>query len=162
MDKIAITPFTTAYKDQVLQLTLRAWRPVFARTAEEVPRYVYDAFYPRGWEEQQTRNVAAFLDAEGANCWLACRRASVLGFIGLRIHPEDQMGEIHILAVDPDHQRESVGRMLMSFAEEHIRRTGMIIVMVETIDDSGHQPARYVYEASGYRRWPVARYFKRL
>jgi GNAT superfamily N-acetyltransferase len=128
----------------------------------EVPRFVYDAFYPRGWEERQTNDVAALLDAAGASVWLAHRGNAVIGFIGLRIHPEDQMGEIHILAVDPDHQKAGVGRMLIDFAEKHIRDEGMKIVMVETTGDSGHEPARRAYEASGYERWPVVRYFKRL
>lgn len=162
MQTIEIIPFTAGRKDDVVRLALRAWRPVFTKTANEVPRYVYDAFYPRGWEHRQAADVAAFLDSEGASCWLACHGASVLGFVGVRIHPEDQMGEIHILAVDPDHQRQGIGRMLMEFAEHHIRRAGMRIVMVETVGDSGHAPARHAYRASGYEPWPVARYFKRL
>jgi GNAT superfamily N-acetyltransferase len=55
-----------------------------------------------------------------------------------------------------------VGRRLIEFAERCIREEGMVMVMVETVDDSGHGPARRTYEASGYERWPVVRYFKRL
>lgn len=50
----------------------------------------------------------------------------------------------------------------MQFAEAQIRDAGMSMVMVETVGDSGHAPARAAYEASGYQRWPVARYFKKL
>jgi hypothetical protein len=38
----------------------------------------------------------------------------------------------------------------------------MRMVMVETGDDPGHMPARRAYEAVGFERWPVARYFKDL
>ncbi len=72
------------------------------------------------------------------------------------------MGEISIIAVDPEHQRQGVGRRLMEFVEQRILEKGMTMVMVETVGDSGHEPARRSYEASGYVRWPVARYFKRL
>ena len=34
--------------------------------------------------------------------------------------------------------------------------------MVETGGDRGHAPARATYEGLGFRRWPVARYFKDL
>lgn len=36
------------------------------------------------------------------------------------------------------------------------------MVMVETGGDRGHVPARATYEAEGFVRWPVARYFKDL
>ena len=39
---------------------------------------------------------------------------------------------------------------------------GMRMVMVETGGDSGHAPARALYESEGFVRWPVARYFKDL
>jgi len=38
----------------------------------------------------------------------------------------------------------------------------MTMMMVETGGDPGHAPARHTYEAAGYQRWPVARYFKNL
>jgi hypothetical protein len=38
----------------------------------------------------------------------------------------------------------------------------MTMVMVETGGDPGHAPARGAYEAAGFERWPVARYFKAL
>lgn len=60
-----------------------------------------------------------------------------LGLIGIRIHAEDRMGEIYILAFSPEHQRSGIGRLLMQFAEEHISAAGMRMIMVETIGDSG-------------------------
>jgi hypothetical protein len=50
----------------------------------------------------------------------------------------------------------------MQFAQEHIRAAGMRMILVETIGDSGHAPARRAYESFGFRKWPVARYFKEL
>jgi hypothetical protein len=38
----------------------------------------------------------------------------------------------------------------------------MAMVMVETGGDPGHAAARASYEAAGFERWPVARYFKSL
>jgi hypothetical protein len=36
------------------------------------------------------------------------------------------------------------------------------MVMVETGGDPGHAAAQAGYEAAGFERWPVARYFKNL
>ena len=162
MDGLDINPYRQEFRDQVIGLAVSAWTPVFAKTRNDVPRFVYDAFYPQGWQARQAADVASLLDAEPENIWLAFQDNELAGFVGIRIHPEDQMGEIHILAVSPDRQRQGIGRTLMDYAEQIIRKSRMKMVMVETIGDSGHEPARRVYEAFGYERWPVARYFKPL
>lgn len=162
MSDIEIIPYDPRHRGAVIDLTVRAWTPVFAKTRGDVPRFVYDAFYPDGWEPRQRADVTGLLETEPQNFWLAVIGREVVGFIGIRIHGEDQMGEIHIIAVSPDHQRRGIGRQLMQFAEQHIRATGMKMIMVETIGDAGHAPARRAYEAFGFEPWPVARYFKPL
>ncbi len=162
MSDIEIIPFEPRHKEAVIDLTVRAWTPVFARTQQDVPRFVYDAFYPDGWEPRQKADVAALLESEAQNIWLAVVDQQLAGFIGICIQPEDQMGEINVIAVSPDHQRKGIGTHLMRFAESHIRATGMKMIMVETIGDTGHEPARRAYEAFGFEQWPVARYFKPL
>ncbi|RMJ20797.1 hypothetical protein PHISP_08330, partial [Aspergillus sp. HF37] len=139
-----------------------AWTPVFAKTENEVPSFVYEAFYPQGWEARQTADVVRLLEDEPENISLALQDDELAGFIGLRLHPEDQMGEIYIMAVSPARQRQGIGKALMGFADQQIRKAGMTMVMVETGGDTGHEPARHAYEAAGFERWPVARYFKRL
>ncbi len=106
--------------------------------------------------------MAALLDTEPENIWLALDGDVLAGFIGLRLNPNDQMGEIHIIAVSPDHQRRGIGAALMQFADQQILAAGMTMVMVETGGDSGHEPARLAYENAGFERWEVARYFKKL
>lgn len=162
MSEIRILPYDEQYRDEVLAVTIAAWAPVFEKTALEVPRFAYDSFYPKGWQARQTSDVRALLADEPSNIWLALLTGKLAGFIGIRIHPEDNMGEIHIIAVSPDRQRQGIGQCLMEHAENTIRAAGMKMVMVETIGDAGHEPARRTYEASGYVQWPVARYFKSL
>lgn len=72
------------------------------------------------------------------------------------------MGEIYVLVVDPDYQRLGIGRALMERAIEVTRTAGMKMIMVETGGDAGHEAARKAYDSSGFKRWPVARYFKDL
>ena len=162
MSRLTIIPYRSEFRDNVVDLTVAAWAPVFAETQKEVPRFVYEAFYPQGWQARQTADVVRLLEDESKNIFLALQGGELVGFIGLRLHPEDQMGEIYIMAVSPIRQRQGIGKALMSFAAQEIRKAGMTMVMVETGDDTGHAPARHAYEAFGFERWPVARYFKRL
>ena len=39
-----------------------------------------------------------------------------VAWVCTRIHPEDQMGEIYVIAVDPEYQRRGVGQQLMEHA----------------------------------------------
>jgi GNAT superfamily N-acetyltransferase len=72
------------------------------------------------------------------------------------------MGEIYMVAVDPDFQGRGIGSALIEFALGWMKDAGMSIAMVETGGDPGHAPARYTYEKVGFELFPVARYFKKL
>lgn len=106
--------------------------------------------------------MAALLDDEPENVDVALDGATVTGWVCTRLHPGDRMGELYVLAVDPDHQRRGIGSALMRHSLARVRAAGMTMVMVETGDDPGHAPARASYESAGFQRWPVARYFKHL
>ena len=162
MPDVNIVPYKRIHKELVLDLALRAWAPVFEKTQAELPSCLYEAFYPPGWEVRQRADVDDLLDTEPHHIWLAFLDEVLAGFIGIRVHPEDQMGEIQIICVSPAHQRKGVGQMLMRFAEDYIRGTGSKVLMVETVDDTGHAPALRAYEAFGFQRWPIARFFKPL
>ena len=70
--------------------------------------------------------------------------------------------EIHMLAVDPDHQGNGIGTALTEFALARIKDAGMKVAMVETGGDPGHAAARRTYEKAGYLHLPIARCFKNL
>ncbi|WP_026819538.1 GNAT family N-acetyltransferase [Arthrobacter castelli] len=157
-----IENYSSTQRAEVLDLSIRTWRPVFAALRPAVPAFVYEAFYPQGWEQRQRRDLADRLDGEPENVHVALEDRTVVGWICIRLHPEDQMGEIHVLAVDPAHQRQGAGTMLMNHAFEQVSAAGMTMMMVETGADPGHLASRASYEAAGFERWPVARYFKNL
>ena len=159
---IDIEPYAERHREHIVEMSLRAWAPVFPRLADAVPSYDYRAFYPDGWEVRQAADINGFLRNEGDLAWVAMDENKLIGWIGLRMHPDDSMGEIYILAVDPDRLREGMSTLLINHGMDHMRAAGMEIVMVETGDDPGHVASRATYEQSGFERWPVARYFKQL
>ncbi|MAM61491.1 GNAT family N-acetyltransferase [Maritimibacter sp. UBA3975] len=157
-----IQPYSPDDRDAVCDLAVAAWAPVFELTRQDVPGFVYDAFYPEGWEPRQVSDVGALLDEAPEAFWVVRAGDALAAFAGIKLHPEDRMGEILIIAVAPDHQRKGIGAALMAHCEAEIRAAGADIVMVETVGDRGHAPARRTYEKAGYKQWPVARYFKDL
>jgi ribosomal protein S18 acetylase RimI-like enzyme len=95
--------------------------------------------------------------------WVAEVGASTVGFVAVELdHPERGMGEICMLAVDPDYQGGGIGTALSEFALERLKEAGMRMAMVETGGDPGHGAARRTYEKAGYVLLPIARYFKYL
>lgn len=159
---LEITPFDERHLDDVLRLSLRAWKPVFPAMQRDMPSYIYDAFYPDGWEMRQRTDIEAVCRDDSTDVWVAHLDGTLCGFIGLRVHDEDSMGEIYVIAVDPTHQRRGVGAALIEFALDWMRERDLAMAMVETGGDEGHAPSRATYEDSGFERLPVARYFRKL
>ena len=157
-----IKPYQPAHRAEILALTVKAWTPVFQKLRPVVQDYVYQNFYPNGWEDRQVADIAEYLDAESDQVQVAMGGDRVVGFVGIRLHPDDQMGEIYVLAVDPDQQRTGIASALMDAATAQMRAKGAKMVMVETGDDPGHAASRAAYEQYGFTRWPVARYFREL
>jgi ribosomal protein S18 acetylase RimI-like enzyme len=82
--------------------------------------------------------------------------------VAVELHHESSIGEIYMLAVDPDYQGGGIGTALTEFALDWIKAAGMPVAMVETGEDAGHAAARRTYEKVGFTHVPIARYFKKL
>jgi mycothiol synthase len=123
---------------------------------------VYQAFYPDHWRVSQQKVVEDVCAAEDTNVWVAFDAGSAVGFVAVKLHSEESMGEIYMVAVDPDYQGRGIGSALTEFALDWMKDAGMSIAMVETGGDPGHAPARHTYEKVGFELFPVARYFKKL
>ena len=121
----------------------------------------------RPYEDSDAEAVVEFSLRAWEPVFASIERVLGSGIFG-RLHPdwrEDQrrsMGEISMLAVDPDHQGGGIGTALTEFALDRLRDAGMMVAMVETGGDPGHAAARRTYEKAGYVLSPVARYFKNL
>ncbi|MGO1183742.1 MAG: GNAT family N-acetyltransferase [Micrococcaceae bacterium] len=159
---VEIVTYESAWRQVLLDLAIRAWSPVFPKMESDVPGFVYESFYPQGWEARQRSDLASVLDDEPENVDVAMIEGRPVGWICTRLHLEDSMGEVYVLVVDPSRQRTGIGAALLDHADRRALDSGMRMMMVETGEDSGHAPARSLYEREGFVRWPVARYFKEL
>lgn len=168
--EVRIEPYNAHYLDAVIRLSLRAWTPVFESLQNAMNADVYRAFYRDHWRVSQQKAVEDVCAAEDTNVWVARvfdqpevnDAGSTLGFVAVKLHSEDSMGEIYMVAVDPDFQGQGIGTALTKFALSWLKDAGMSVAMVETGGDPGHAPARHTYEKLGFGLLPIARYFKKL
>jgi len=146
----------------VVDLSLRAWAPAFASLERALGSEIFGRQHPN-WREDQRRAVEEVCAAKKGLVWVAEVDGTAVGFVALKLHhPERSMGEISMLAVDPDHQSRGIGTALTEFALDRLKEGGMTVAMVETGGDRGHAAARRTYEKAGYVHLPIARYFKNL
>ena len=157
-----IEPYNPHQLDAVVRLSLRAWTPVFDCIQNALDVEVYRAFYADSWRVSQQKAVEDVCTAEDTNVWVAIDAGSTVGFVAVKLDCESSMGEIYMVAVDPDFQGDGIGSALIEFALAWMKEAGMSIAMVETGADPGHAPARRTYEKAGFGLLPIARYFKKL
>jgi ribosomal protein S18 acetylase RimI-like enzyme len=154
---VDIRAYRPSDEERVVALSLRAWAPVFA-SVEEALGGELSARLHGDWREHQAAAVRATL--ADARVWVA---DPVVGFVAASVLDRARLlGEISMLAVDPDHQRLGIGKALTEVAVAWLRESGMRVVMVETGGDPGHVAARELYESAGFTSLPVARYFQAL
>jgi GNAT superfamily N-acetyltransferase len=158
---VTIAPYSAAHRDAVVQLSLRAWAPVFASLADVLGPAIFPLIFP-DWRVSQQQAVEAVCDGEDTHVWVALDAATTVGFVAVKLHPADAMGEVYMIAVDPAAQRRGIAAALMTFATEWMREAGMAVAMVATGGDPGHAPARYTYEKLGFSPLPLVQYYKQL
>lgn len=157
----AVRPYASSDRDAILDLSIRAWEPVFASLEQVLGSQLFLRMHP-DWRADQRRTVAQACDADEVSVWVAEVDDEVVGFVGATTNDRERIGEVYIIAVDPTHQRSGVATDLMQCAIDHLADAGMTVAMVETGGDPGHAPARQLYDQTGFTLLPVARYFKAL
>jgi ribosomal protein S18 acetylase RimI-like enzyme len=156
-----IRPYDAGDARRIVELSLRAWEPVFESLEAVLGPPIFGRLHP-DWRSDQRRAVEDVLATEGMDVWVAHIEGRVAGFVAVTLHSERSIGEVVMLAVDPAAQNDGIGTQLTTFALDRIRAAGMTVAMVETGADAGHAPARRTYEKAGFALLPVARYFKAL
>jgi ribosomal protein S18 acetylase RimI-like enzyme len=156
-----IRPYEDSDADGVVDLSLRAWAPVFASLEDLLGRELFLLLHG-DWRHYQARAVREVLNDDDVEVWVA-ETDKVSGFVAIKVTDSERLiGEVWMLAVDPDAQRRGMGSALTTFATERLREAGMRIAMIDTGGDAGHAPARRVYERADYTLLPIARYWKVL
>jgi ribosomal protein S18 acetylase RimI-like enzyme len=158
---VRVRPYGAADERAVVELSLRAWEPVFASMREHLGDELFELLRP-DWRAGQAAAVAETCANPDMDVLVADVDGAVAGFVAFTADAASTMGIIEMLAVDPAHQRAGIASTLTSRATDALRERGMRTVMVETGGDAGHAPARGTYAKAGFTMMPIARYFKAL
>ncbi len=147
--------------EDVVQLSLMAWAPVFISFERVLGARIYAALYP-DWRRQQREVVERVCEDGGFIVYVAQVGETVTGFVAYAVNGDDQTGEVELLAVHPAYQNRGIGTQLNTFALDRLRESGARLAVVGTGGDPGHAPARRSYEKAGYTALPLVRYYKAL
>ncbi len=69
----------------------------------------------------------------------------------LRIH-SPELGEVKRMFTRPEHRGRHVGSAILAAIEEHARREGLAMLMLETGDTAGFEAACRLYDRNGFTR----------
>ncbi len=162
---LQITDYRATAEMAIVDLSLRAWAPVFESMRTTVGDAIFNVLYP-DWEPLQAKEVRETLANPEHTSWVATEDGVPVGFATAGVLaewvPNATLGQIVMVAVDPESQRQGIGRRLTDTALAWFRKQGVTIAAVETGGDPGHAPARATYERSGFTALPIARYFQVL
>ncbi|HEY8602494.1 MAG TPA: GNAT family N-acetyltransferase [Thermomicrobiales bacterium] len=148
--------------EEIVQLSLLAWKPVFASFKQVLGPAIYDLIYP-DWQQQQREAVEKVCSNRGTmTIWVADVEGRIAGFIAYRLKIAEQLGVVELLAVHPDYQNRGIGTQLNRIALEKMKESGMKLADLHTGGDPGHAPARRAYEKAGYVALPLVHYYKNL
>ena len=143
--------------EQIVQLSLLAWEPVFISFENILGPAIFKRIYP-DWRIDQAKAVEEVCRSPEHTVWVADLDSALGGFIAYTLDAEHQSGEVTLLAVHPDHQNRGVGTALNELALARMREAGMTLAIANTGGDPGHAPARRSYEKAGYTGLPLVHY----
>ena len=98
--KATVRDYEPRDEEPVVARSLRAWEPVFAAVEELLgPELVLRL---RGdWRTGQATEVRDVLAGSGNRVWVAEVEEAVVGFVAAKLQRDAGVGEIHMIAVDP-------------------------------------------------------------
>jgi ribosomal protein S18 acetylase RimI-like enzyme len=142
---MTIRPYQPSDRARILDITEVCFEPV------SIDRNIERKFGPiggRDWAWRKRRAVAAELDGNPQNIFVADMDGACAGYVTTRIDTETKIGVIPNLAVDPAFQKHGLGRKLIDTAVAHARAQGMLFLKIETLDQNA-VGARF-YPAYGF------------
>ena len=160
---VLIRSFQEPDLDAIVDLSLRAWEPVFESLRDVLGEPIFDRLHRPDWRTVQADAVRSSCTSEDRDVFVAVVDERPVGFATIALNAfHEGMGVVDMIAVDPSFQRRGIATQLMDRSAEHMREQGMDIAAVGTGGDRGHAPARAMYESSGYTALPSVRYLKLL
>jgi GNAT superfamily N-acetyltransferase len=160
---VEIRPYEASDLEAIVELSLRAWEPVFESLRQVLGDAIFARLHQPDWRAVQAEAVRSSCTTDERDVFVAVADGRPVGFAAVALNAfHDRMGIVDIIAVDPGYQQRGIAGQLMDRSAAHMRAHGMDIVAVGTGGDPGHAPARALYESLGYTALPGVRYLSLL
>ena len=160
---IDIRPYEDSDLETIVELSLRAWEPVFESLRQVLGDAMFTRLHQPEWRAVQAEAVRSTCTSDERDVFVAVADGRPIGFAAVALNAfHERMGVVDMIAVDPAYQRRGIATKLMDRSVEHMRAQGMDIAALGTGGDAGHGPARGLYESLGYTALPGVRYLRLL
>ncbi len=159
---LAIRPVREDDIQELVQLSLLAWVPVFSSFEQILGHTIYTLIWPDWRAGQRDAVETVCRDRDKTTVLVAELDGRAVGFLAYELNVQDKVGDVVLLAVHPDYQNLGIGTELNNIAIDKMKTSGMKMARVETGGDSSHAPARKCYEKAGYTALPIVRYHQDL
>ena len=154
-----IRPIKKKDIEDIVQLSLMAWVPVFDSFKQILGSKIFSLIWP-DWQNSQKGGIEKIcIDETKSTVIVAEVNDDVVGFLAYELKTESKTGEVIFLAVHPDYQNQGIGTKLINYALREMKEQGMNLAVVETGGDPAHAPARKAYQKTRYTPLPLVRYF---
>ena len=163
MDTVELRAYEQSDLEPIVEFSLRAWKPVFDSMRTVLGDAIFARLHQPEWTTLQAEAIRSGCTSAERDVFVAVVDGQPVGFATVALNAfHERMGVVDMIAVDPAYQKRGIARQLMNRCVEHMRDNGMDIAAVGTGGDSGHAPARALYEALDYVPMPGVRYLKLL
>ncbi len=134
---------------ECVRFGLESFRPGFVNFREQCGEDLFNALRP-DWENAHSRYIQETCMDEDKETWVSLIDGVAIGFVVLVANADTALGDIELLAVDPDHQGRGVGTALNDLAVNRLRELEMRFATVSTGSGPDHAPARCSYDKAGF------------
>jgi ribosomal protein S18 acetylase RimI-like enzyme len=146
---VTVREFVRGDEAECVSLGLEAFGPVHSSMEQQYGSDLFDRLRP-DWQSAQAEMIEFLCNAEDKRTFVAVRQDSVVGFIVATPDTATGLASVDIVAVHPNEQRSGIGSSLMRQSLDDLRQSGMVYVQAYLRDFPGHDPARHLFEKTGF------------
>ena len=106
---VVIRPFRESDLDAIVELSLRAWEPVFESLRTVLGEAIFARLHQPDWRAVQAEAVRSSCTSEERDVFVAVADEKPVGFATVALNAfHEGMGVVDMIAVDPAFQRRGI------------------------------------------------------
>jgi ribosomal protein S18 acetylase RimI-like enzyme len=152
--EINIRQATECDHAEILEITSEVFGPT---TYEKNLEDNYGLIAGKSWEWRKARHLQIDLKQSNGECYVAVLEAKVRGYVTILLDYDSKIGVISNLAVAKNASNQGIGRRLLQDANQVMRKAGMEIARIETLEQNSI--GKHLYPQVGFRKFATQHYF---